>query len=170
MKTQVIKSNVYCYVKESYFTGNFEDKQFFKCKIVSVSCYINEQITFDLLVQDSYLYHNVSISNLHTKKEEHSNLYKQISLKYLYGNYICNLQNDCEVIIYPFGEQNVVYTFKDVEHYGNYIFSVDMVNDNNIFHLIKLDSGFIFVPSHKISFSNNILPENWIKNRNFNSK
>ena len=177
MKTVVVPNNVYCYVRESFFTDNLNHKEnFLKCKIVSVSGYVNEQLTFDLLVEDSYLYHNVPIIELNTSKKDYDDVCNRIKYKSRYGNYICNEQNSLEVIVYPYNEQNVYANVElSVDGYesliGQYMFSVDMVKDNNIFHLIKLDcGGFVWVPSHKLSFSSKPLPTNWVKNRKYVSK
>lgn len=145
------------FIKKSTLTKNTLDSGVLEAVIVSVSCYAGSPITFDLLIDGSFLFSNISIQDIYSKRELSGDMLSKLDY-----NYKCNLNNDCEVFKYHFDK---VLCFDEGNvHEGVYGFTVDMVDDNNMFHFLLLKNGqTCMFPNHKVSFGKDYLPNNWKK-------
>lgn len=137
-----------CYIKESTLYKN-ESKKLLKAKIVSIQAYKNFDLCFQILIDDKFLYSNISVYDI-----VHINdiVYFQnmVALPYIK---CVDHRIDVYTIEYLTGRE-VNYFVDGARYQGVYLTSIDFYEDNEQLHLIKANNGtFVFVPNHKIIFT-----------------
>lgn len=145
-----------CYIKESILLKYKSDK-LLKAKIISIQAYKNFDLSFQILIEDKYLYSNISIYDLILNKDLTS--FKHIvDLPYIKCP---DYSIDVYTIDYFIG-RNITYFINGVHFNGVYLASIDFYEDNEQLHLIKSNfNTLVFVPNHKIIFNdepNMVLP------------
>lgn len=137
-----------CYIEESFLTKD-ESKNILKCKIIGIQAYKNSYPTFQILIEDSFLFSDIPIERVFHDKNVRStdslNQYKKCpSYK---------IEVFCHSI---FRNRQVAFLDVNRKEYlkGEYLLSFDFYTDNEMLHLIKCCDGFFHLsPNHKINWS-----------------
>ena len=121
------------------------------CDIVGVSSYLNQPLTFHILIGRSYIYSNIPITALQRKDIVMSLAYTLHDLSY-------SKCSSLDIDIFTLGitpkNCNVYFPRLQVRESWEYCFSCDFYSGNELLHLVKLSSWwFARVPNHKITFA-----------------
>lgn len=113
----------------------------YKAEIVSIQAYRGLPLSFQVLIEDSYLYSNLDVSKVGVNE-----------VNKMYNKYdVCPSYNIDVYVIERFQNRRVSYKVEDEFLEGEYILTVDFYDDNEQLHLIK-NNSFVFIPNHKINF------------------
>ena len=140
------------YVNDSIlYNLETETSQWYKCKIIGLSCNKNVVPTFHILVDDKYMFSNVPPSFINLKSD--------IDMSYPLTDLIHKNCVDNEFSIHKFEHlsksTSMVYIkSKDIYINAEYWFTIDFYNQDEWFHCMKLNNGQIaFLHSNKIVFN-----------------
>lgn len=144
-----------CYVQESLLTKK-ESNTILKCKIIGIQAYKNSSPTFQILIEDSYLFSDIPIEWVTHKKEVKNS-------EFLHQNKKCPSYK-IEVFYHSlFKNRRVAFydLIRKKYFHGVYLLSFDFYTDNEMLHIIKGDDGYFYIsPNHKINWSGNeFLPD-----------
>lgn len=136
-----------CYVRESLLKKN-DSKELLKAKIVSVQAYKGYELTFQILIQNQFLYSNILTSELVLRNNLKDFLVDNNSVY----NFCPKDEIDVYVIDYCIGRE---IGFKNNKSFikGDYICSIDFYTGNEQLHLISANNRLWFIPNHKINWS-----------------
>lgn len=142
-----------CFIHEKFMYDQDEAKKgILPCKIIGASAFLGFPITFEVLVEDAYLYSDVPIHAFLHKKE--------ISGVNLDFEDLSYMNVDSEVIEtyklnYLFDKNIKVYfRRKNLWISGEYLITLNLSEGNLNCHLLKLKNGqFSLSPNHKVNVS-----------------
>lgn len=134
-------------VDGKYLYDGEEGHGFFNGKVIGVSSYIGQPLTFHVIIENSYLYSDLPVCAFN-KYEEKSRDLSTLA----YSN--CSTL-PIDVFRLSFKEVCVYFRNLDRFEHGVYHMSFDFYEGNDLIHLIELDSGeFCLMPNHKVNFNN----------------
>jgi hypothetical protein len=142
-------SPIKCYIREEFLI-NESSEEYLHGEIIGISSYEHCLPTFQVLIDNSFLYSDVPLSELTHKKD--------VKTKPLTDT--CHIKCpsfDIDVFKHEIFKNRCI-SFYDIPcmvyKKGVYLLSVDFYTDNEMIHLIKGDDGyFYFAPNHKINWS-----------------
>jgi hypothetical protein len=147
-------ATIEAYIHKHRLMDNVTENDLYKCEIIGVSTYINQPITFTILIEKSWLYSNIPINWLFHNKNiddidvKFDNLRGINCPKLEIDYFILNKLNDVKVNI----DNKWVSGF--------YKCSFDFYSDNELLHLISLYNGqFGLFPNNRLSFNKEELPK-----------
>jgi hypothetical protein len=147
------------FVHESFLYDGDETKtEYVNAEVIGISSYLDQTLTFHVLIDKQYLYSDLPVSAFSTNKR------KPRDLKDLCYSNCKSLPID----VFKLNTDEVMIYFKDHRQYesGRYILSVDFYEGNDLMHLIHLNTGeFCLMPNHKINFNNEKSLTDYKKNR-----
>lgn len=140
------------FILSSFLFDDPKDPTVKKCKIFSISSYPGHVPTFNILIEDKYIYSYVSSEQL-SKTEN----FEDVTLEKLcYENCV---SGDFSWNEFEYLKNKTVTIFnkdKTFQCKGKYIGTMDWYNENNSLHLIEGNDGcFYFRPNHKVIFTDN---------------
>lgn len=140
---------IQCYINEKYLYDMDESKTgMLPCKLISVSSYKGHVVTFNVLIEDRYLFSYIP-----------ANAFGLNKLSIEECSYHNCPSNEASVVYFDFDECFVYGKDKKLIGKGNYQFTIDWHNDNEMLHFIMINNIFMFVPNHKLSFKEAKLPD-----------
>lgn len=148
------------FVLESFLYNQDNTKtDFVKAKVIGIASYTNKPLTFNLLVNDMFLYSELPIHSFAKTK------IIPRPLDYLCYSNCTSLPIDVFKFKY-FNKLSVYFKKNNTYENGIYLYSIDFYEGNDMQHLILLDSGeFCLMPNHKINFSQKHQLIDYKKNR-----
>ncbi len=160
-------SPIPCFVKHEFLYDWVKQAKmnwFLACSIIGISSYLDQPITFHILIEWAYIYSDIPIHALQRKKniKEQSLLsdqdlwYKNCQTTEIDLFYLTVLQNKKITLYFP--RQNIWNKWR-------YLFSCDFYLWNELVHLIKLENWlFCRAPNHKINSANKFFLPDYKKN------
>jgi hypothetical protein len=123
-----------------------ESGKYSYAEIISVASYPGHVPTFTALVEDKFLFHYLPVNSFANKACPPMSLEQAC-----YFN--CPSNQLGVSVIGGLGECQVFDKNKDFIEGGKYLMTFDWYNENDLCHLVLLDTGhYVLVPSHKIIF------------------
>jgi hypothetical protein len=136
-------------VREKYlYNMDIEKKDLVNCTVIGLSSYPGHTLTVTILVKGKFLYSYVPLIALawfpsFAENDLNKAIYKNCPSSELTVTYYDALK-DCTI----YNKDGSYFTN------GQYILTLDWYNDNEQFHLIKINDGnFVLYPNHKIIFN-----------------
>ena len=147
-------------VTEYLYDGeqNNERPFYTTCEIVGISSYLNQPLTFHILIDHSYIYSNIPIIALVRKDILIPHEYTLHDLSY---SKCTSLDIDVFTLSIEPTKGTVYFPRLQKWEVWEYCFSCDFYSWNDLLHLVKMSSWlFARVPNHKITFATNtFLPD-----------
>ncbi len=154
-----------CFIKNRYLYNLESDHDDYyeasKCRIFSISCYTAKAPTFQILIEDKYMFSDIPIHALY--------LSEYSALDY---NQFCEVKDLC---FSDSPDDNIVINYhqhlmniescsvwskerKFIGH-GKYICTIDWIDTNQNLHLISMGDRLMLWPSHKLVFGSDVPKE-----------
>lgn len=136
-----------------------EKNDLVKAEIIGISSYLNQPLTFHLLIDKAYLYSDLPIFSLF-----HKDNLQSLKLK----DYICPGYDIDSFCLEALVNKNIACFDPGIKTWihGVYLRSIDFYKDNELLHLVKINNGqFGIFPNHKINWSGKEEFEKYEKNR-----
>lgn len=137
-----------CYILEHRLTHDKSPKVL-RCDIIGVSSYMNQPLTFTILVEKNWIYSNIPISWLFHKPID-------FTLNIDLDGIVCP-QYEIDCFKLSLNKLKIITNYSIIK--GEYICSFDFYTDNELQHLIRLENGnFGLFGNNKISINSDFLP------------
>lgn len=142
-----------CFIHEKFMYDQDETKTgILPCKIIGAAAFLGFPITFEVLVEDAYLYSDVPIHAFIHKKEIHGTQLDFEDLNYMnvdsepIETYSLNFLFNKDI--------KVFFKSKSIWLSGEYLTTLTLTVGNLNCHLLKLENGqFSLSPNHKVNIS-----------------
>lgn len=150
-----IPTKIPCYVESYYLYGcdaNYEGK-WTKGEIVGVSSYKGESLTFIFRTDEGSMFYYIPTHWIATDIDKRNNVMETTWLGNAFAVYHNCPSNKLTISVNEFMKQKLSCFFVDVHKWmqGEYLFTVDWVDDNILQHVILLETGQLAVlPPHKV--------------------
>lgn len=135
----------FLYDMDKSYAGQYE-----KCKIIGISSYLNETLTFSILTEQDGLY---SYIPFHAIKKN-----KELTGEFELDELVYHNCNSLEIEVFKFEylgklTPKCFFKKKNMWMYAEYICSIDFYMGNDLLHIMWLENGqFCAMPSHKINW------------------
>lgn len=154
------KNPIDCFIHERFMYDQDETKTgILSCKIIGAAAFFGFPITFEVLIEDSYLYSDVPI---HAFVHNKGIFNKQLDFEDLsYMNVDSEAIESYNLDILFDKNIKAFFRNKNLWMSGEYIMTLNLPEGNLNCHLLKLENGqFSLSPNHKINVSGKeYLPE-----------
>jgi hypothetical protein len=125
------------------------------CVVFGVSTYINETLTFNILLQDGSMFQYIPFHALRLNDKETD--FPSLELRDLVYHNCRNLEIDCHTFDHLKGTVNCHFRYKDIWIPGEYFTTIDFYKGNDTLHIIKLENGQLTaLPTSRVKFKDGI--------------
>jgi len=151
-----------CKILDKYLYQDNNLKTFSNCKIIGVSSYLNQTLTFHALIDNGSIYSDLPIIAFFKSYVNNDFKLEDVS------NFNCKT---LDIDIFNFNillEKNINVFIQNKKQWyvGKYLLSIDFYSGNELFHLIEINNNtFGLFPNHKINIYKKNLPD-YKKNKN----
>lgn len=150
MKNHYNVNHITAKVRDSFLYQNEKLEGYTGCKIFSICTYLNETLTFDIILDNGSIFNyvpmNVIFKDIPSEKFELTEL--------VYHNCLSlDISINCMHILTNMHGYAYIKSKKEFRKILNYICTIDFYTGNEILHLCVLDNNnFVLLPNHKILF------------------